>query len=258
MILWAPCTVAFPKKPVVWGAGWSVLTHGEEPACLTLAREQKTDIPKAVRALWLMERLLLCPEGKQPAQSTCPQARRKNKGIFTAYHYMINWGIWDSEVAKLYPGGLAGKWCKWGFMPGESFNFKSVAPSTLTATSYPRFTGRERSHQSSDFLRSKLQPAVSYWLHSRATAILVRTDTIPSFPERIPQVFYAALNALHGVPAFLHPKLFQYFFSTAGLLVTSVYVLELAIKVGSWLPRLCPSLGVHLQMLWEWPRPFKT
>lgn len=52
-----------------------------------------------------------------------------------------------------------------GSEPSGSFNFKSVALSTLTAISYPRDMGRGISHQSSDLLRSKLQPEVSYCLH---------------------------------------------------------------------------------------------
>ena len=96
----------------------------------------------------LGERPLL-PEGKH-LPSTWMQARGDNKGVFCAHHYMLNWG-------NRFRGTEAIWWTR-GSRPGESFNFKSVALSTLTATSYPRDMGRRTSHQSSDHLRSKLQP----------------------------------------------------------------------------------------------------
>ena len=57
-------------------------------------------------------------------------------------------------------------------------------------------------------------------------ALLVRTDTIPTFPGRITQVFYALLNAIHGVPGFQPPKVSSVLCNLIDLLEASVYVLE--------------------------------
>lgn len=54
----------------------------------------------------------------------------------------------------------------------------------------------------------------------------MRTDTIPTFPGRIAQVFYAVLNAMRGVPGFQPPKLSSVLCNLTDLLVASVHVLE--------------------------------
>lgn len=59
-----------------------------------------------------------------------------------------------------------------------------------------------------------------------AAALPVRTDTIPTFPGRITQVFYALLNAMHGVPGFQPPKVSSVLCNLTDLLAASVHVLE--------------------------------
>ena len=57
-------------------------------------------------------------------------------------------------------------------------------------------------------------------------ALLVRTDTIPTFPGRTAQVFYATLNAMNGVPGFQPPKLSSVLCDLTDLPVASVHLLE--------------------------------
>lgn len=161
-VLRAPRTAAFPKEPVVWGRGWDCPDSWRRafPSDVGQRAEshpnrRQTD-SGCESCATLVEWLLLHPEEEHPAQRTCIQAKEKNKGIFCAKRRKLRF-----KVSKAISQVNDEMW----FQSSGSFNFKSVALSTLTAISYPRDMGRGISHQSSDLLRSKLQPEVSYCLH---------------------------------------------------------------------------------------------
>ena len=111
-----------------------------------------------------------------------------------------------SEVISWRP---ISKWWRWGSKAGESlissqFSIHSNCNQLPKGHGWGAIPSKLWLPEVQITARCVLLPP------RQAVAIVVRTDPIISFPGRMPQVFYAALNALYGVSVFLPPKLFQF------------------------------------------------